>query len=390
MKIALTHIRQAWSGGTEGYLNNLAIYLAERGHQVTIVCRRHQEAPHPSIRFKVLRPLTLGVAHRVWRFGRDVARHLADRQYDVVFGLGRTWSQDVLRLGGGCHLSYLERSRPYTASWAQRYLGSGLLKHALYRWIERRALTSDPQQTVICNAEMVREDIVARYGVPRERIVVIGNGVDLQRFHPDLRKTEGKHLRHSCGFGEDETVLLFLGSGYKRKGLDLLLGAMPAVVRSHPGVRLLVVGFDRQVVAFQRMAQQLGIAEQVVFLGGRRDVPACYAASDLYILPTRYDPFANSTLEAMAAGLPVITTPDNGGSQVIVNGVNGSTIPAAEDALGLAIQGWMAPSDRKAAGREARLKAEHNSVDAKLAETLALLEAAVDRRHADGEDGGRW
>lgn len=386
MKIALTHIRQAWSGGTEGYLNNLAIYLAERGHQVTIVCRRHQEAPHPSLRFVVLRPLTLGVAHRVWQFARDVAHHLDHQQYDVVFGLGRTWSQDVLRLGGGCHLSYLERSRPHTASWTQRYLGSGLLKHALYRWIERRVLTPDTQQTVVCNAEMVREDIVARFGVPRERIVVIGNGVDLERFHPDLRKTEGNRLRRSCGFENDETVLLFLGSGYKRKGLDLLLGALPAVVRNHPEVRLLVVGFDRQVANFERMANQLGIAEQVVFLGGRRDVAACYAASDLYILPTRYDPFANSTLEAMAAGLPVITTTDNGGSQVICNGVHGSVISPSEAPLAEAIQRWMGASDRKVAGRAARLQAEQNSVESKLAETMALLETAAAGRCSASKD----
>lgn len=385
MNIALTHIRQAWSGGTEGYLNNLAIYLAERGHRVTIVCRRHQESPHPSIRFVVLRPLTLGVAHRVWQFARDVAHHLDHQPYDVVFGLGRTWTQDVLRLGGGCHLSYLERSRPHTASWGQRYLGSGMLKHALYRWIERRTLTPDMRQTVVCNAEMVREDIVARYGVSRERIAVIGNGVDLQRFHPDFREMEGNRLRGTCGFEKDDTVLLFLGSGYKRKGLDLLLGALPAVVRDHPEVRLLVVGFDRQVPTFERLAHQLGIAEQVVFLGGRRDVVACYAAADLYILPTRYDPFANSTLEAMAAGLPVITTSDNGGSQVIVDGVHGSIIPASETALGGAIQRWMEPGDRKAAGRAARLQAEQNSVESKLAETMALLEAAAVRRRARSE-----
>jgi UDP-glucose:(heptosyl)LPS alpha-1,3-glucosyltransferase len=382
MRIALTHIRQAWAGGTEGYLNSLAAYLVDQGHAVTIVCRRHQEAPHPQIRFAVLRPPTLGVGHRVWRFARDVDHHLDHHHYDLVYGLGRTWRQDVLRLGGGCHLSYLERSRPHTASWTQRYLGSGMLKHALYRWIERRTLTPRTRQTIVCNAAMVKSDIIARYGVPPERVVVIGNGVDLERFHPDHRLTDGERLRRACGIRDDEVVLLFLGSGYKRKGLDLLLGALPPVFRDHPEARLLVVGFDRQPWLFQLSARRLGIEGQVIFLGGRRDVAACYAASDLYILPTRYDPFANATLEALASGLPVITTAANGGSEILADGEQGSIVPPEVAPLRGAIRYWMDPVRRSAAAASARRQAERHSSRSKLAATLALLEEVAANRGA--------
>lgn len=382
MRIALTHIRQAWTGGTEGYLNSLAAFLAAQGHAVTIICRRHQESPHPQVRFVTLRPPTLGVGHRVWRFARDVDHHLDHHRYDVVYGLGRTWRQDVLRLGGGCHLSYLERSRPYTASWTQRYLGSGLLKHALYRWIEGRTLTPQTGQTIVCNATMVKSDIIARYAVPPEKIVVIGNGVDLDRFHPDHRATQGCELRRACGISADETVLLFLGSGYKRKGLDLLLAALPPVLRDYPKVHLLVVGFDRQQGLFLRRTRQLGIQQQVTFLGGRRDVAACYAASDLYILPTRYDPFANSTLEALAAGLPVITSPVNGGSEILTEGRHGSIVPPKVEPLQRAISFWMNPDRRKRAAIHARRQAEQHGKDAKLTATLALLEQVAAKRGA--------
>src|SRR6185295_18991211 len=109
MRLALTHLRHARTGGTERYLNGLAGFLAARGHEVTIVCRSHAAPPHPAVRFETLRGLALGGAWRTWSFARAVERHvtehgaesaLAGRRYDLVVGLGRTWTQDVLRLGG--------------------------------------------------------------------------------------------------------------------------------------------------------------------------------------------------------------------------------------------------------------------------------------------------
>ncbi|MEJ2661391.1 MAG: glycosyltransferase family 4 protein [Desulfobacteraceae bacterium] len=389
MKIALTHIRQAYTGGTENYLNQLAAFLAQRGHAVTIICRRHAAPPHAAVRFVVLRPATLGVGHRVWRFARDVARHLDRHRYDLVYGLGRTWRQDVLRLGGGCHLSYLEHARPYTASWAQRYLGSGLVKHRLYRWIERRTLTPHTRQVIVCNSTMVRDDIKARYGVPEEQIAIIGNGVDLERFHPTHKSTRGLQLRRSLGCDDGDTVLLFLGSGYKRKGLDLLLKAMPAVVRKYPRARLLVVGYDRRTAFFERLARDLGVAHRIAFLGGRQDVEACYAASDLYVLPTRYDPFAYATLEALAAGLPVITTPANGGSEVIAPGIHGDIVTPEVAPLTAALLAWMPPGRINAAAGLARRQAERHSASSKMAATLELLEQTAASKRSHGASACR-
>jgi UDP-glucose:(heptosyl)LPS alpha-1,3-glucosyltransferase len=122
--------------------------------------------------------------------------------------------------------------------------------------------------------------------------------------------------------------VLFLGTGYYRKGLDRVLQAFPALLRREPRARLLVVGYDSNHASFARHAATLDIAARVCFLGGRRDAEACFAAADLYVLPTRYDPFANSTLEALAAGLPVITTAANGASEILTAGVDGTVLAA--------------------------------------------------------------
>src|SRR5687768_9160860 len=109
MRIALVHMRHARSGGTERYLNQLAMFLAGRGDDVGIVCRSHVEPPHPAVRFHELRPMSIGGAWRMWAFARAVERWVEAKrgEFDLVVGLGKTWSHDVMRLGGGVQRTYL-------------------------------------------------------------------------------------------------------------------------------------------------------------------------------------------------------------------------------------------------------------------------------------------
>ncbi len=178
---------------------------------------------------------------------------------------------------------------------------------------------------VIVNSEMVKRDVMRRHAVPPERIAVIRNGVDLARFRRQPER--GAALRRECGFDECDTVILFLGSGYGRKGLDRVLDAFPELLRRRERARLLVAGYDSRQASYERRARRLGIEKRVFFLGGTRDTESCYSAADLYVLPTRYDPFATTTLEALAMELPVITSDANGAAEVISHGVEGLVLP---------------------------------------------------------------
>src|SRR5678815_655961 len=183
LKIALVHQRHAAVGGTERFLNALAAHLAERGHEVVIVCRRHEAAPHPRVRFERLHGFALGTSWRLWRFARDVERHLAGTHYDLVLGLGKTARQDVIRAGGGCHQTYVELAHRWVKQPWERGLGLGRLKNRLAIALERRAYSPGAYRRVIAISEMVKRDLVARHGVPERSIRVIHNGVDLRRFH---------------------------------------------------------------------------------------------------------------------------------------------------------------------------------------------------------------
>jgi UDP-glucose:(heptosyl)LPS alpha-1,3-glucosyltransferase len=375
-------MRHAASGGTERYLNQLAASLAERGHAVTIVCRSHGAAPHPAVRFEVLRPLSIGGAWRVLAFAKAVERRVAERDFDVVYGLGRTWSQDLLRLGGGLHGTYLELAHQETLGTFERRLGLGARKHRTILAIETRALAAGACWRVVCNAERVKRDVIARYGRRPEEIEVIYNGVDVERFRPELRATSGARVRAEAGFGPEHTVVLFLGTGYGRKGLAEVLEAFPALLAARPAARLVVVGYDSDRRRYAARAAELGIADHVRFLGGRTDAEACFAAADVYVLPTRYDPFANSTLEALATGLPVITTEDNGASELIREGVEGSVLPrerTGEPLLG-ALLHWTDPDARGPGARAARELALRHTHVAAMEASVGLIERCAARK----------
>lgn len=392
MRICLTHMRHAQMGGTERYLNHLAHHLCERGHEVTIVCRSHTEPPHPAVRFERLRSFALGPAWRRWAFARAVERYVhANRQrFDVIFGLGKTWSHDVVRMGGGCMRTHLDlMAHGFAGPAASRTVRLRPTDYVALA-IERRTFTPGAYRRIITNSGMVKRDVMNRYPIDPDRIEVIHNGVDVERFHRRRWQDQGAELRRQAGFGPDALVFLFLGSGFPRKGLDLMLDAFPAVLAQHPHARLLVVGRDSAQTSYERYARERGIADCVRFLGARSDPEVCYAASDVYVLPTRYDAFAFSVLEALASGLPVVTTESCGAAELIEPGVQGSVISVscpireAVDRLSGVLLDWCDRDRIRRTAPLARQLAEQHDIKLKLAQTERMLEhvAAGIRREA--------
>jgi UDP-glucose:(heptosyl)LPS alpha-1,3-glucosyltransferase len=374
MRIALVHMRHAPIGGTELVLNGLAKKLAEDGHDVTIVCRTHSQPPHPGVRFVVLKSPVIGSAWRMWSFATAVERHVSSTSYDVVVGLGKTWTQDIVRTGGGSHATFIERMRRADISSLRDRALFRALKDSAAIEIERRAYAPGAYRRVIANSRMVQADIARRYAVPLDAFDVIHNGVDLARFHPKNRD-RGAALRRSLGIATDEFVFLFLGKGFARKGLGRALEALAQV----PGARLLVAGNDSSQSTYERLAERLRVQDRVQFLGERRDADACFAASDVYLLPTHYDSFGFTVLEAMASGVPVITTDGAGAAELVDDGVHGAVISSTGSAgdLAAAMLDWSDRDRVRAAGVRVRRRAEENGFDAMIERTCRAILAAV-------------
>jgi UDP-glucose:(heptosyl)LPS alpha-1,3-glucosyltransferase len=298
------------AGGVERAAHHQVVELARRGVEVEVVCRR-AIAPAPrGARLRVVSVPSFWQPLRVALFSSRAAGVTRDG-FDVVHGFARTRHQHIYRAGGGSHAAYMERvyrDAPRRARWSPRHRTILRIEEAVFR---------DPTQLIQCNARMNAQEIATRYGVPSERLVTIYNGVDTERFNPLRREARGAALRASLHL--EGPVALFAGSGFERKGLDrAILGLANAAVHA----TLLVAGSGDDA-PYRALAAQRGIGARVRFLGQRRDVEDLHAAADLFVLPTRYDPFANACLEAMASGLAVATTPANGASELIEPGISG-------------------------------------------------------------------
>lgn len=317
VKIALVHMRHAASGGTERFLNELSRYLAERGEDVTIICRSHVAPTHPAIRFVRLRPFSIGKTQRMWRFAQAVERHVKAADYDLVYGLGKTWTHDLLRIGGGTVHHHL-------ASMPKRLWRR---KNKVAARIEARAMAPGAYYHVVSNSRQSDGEIAEAYNVPAVQRSVIHNFVDTHRFDRERLGEDDRALARELGLDEQVPIFLFLGTGYRRKGLEPTLEAF---ARLDGEAILLVVGRDSRQAEYQEQARRLGIAEKCHFLGEQTSPERYFSLADCYVLPAHYEPFGFTVLEALACGTPVITTENCGAKEVVTPEV-ATVIDRADD-----------------------------------------------------------
>jgi len=382
MRLAIIRQRYNPYGGAERFIERALKALRDRGAAVTIVAREwpgQSAAPAQAI---VCDPFFIG---RLWRdagFARAVCRRLRTESFDLVQSHERLACCDVFRAGDGVHRQWLE-NRARAQSFPGR-LGTRLHPfHAYLLAAERRMYASPRLRAVICNSNMVRDDIVRHFGLDPARLEVIYNGVDLAQFHPSLRDEFRAATRAGLGIGEDDPTYLFVGSGFARKGMPGLLRAFAAAAPA--AAKLIVVGADRRAGAARELARRLGCAGRVHFLGGRMDVRPYYAAADCFVLPTLYDPFPNAALEALACGLPVVTSRQCGAAELIEPGVNGFLCSAFDaDDIAAALR-RAANLTGEPVRRAARRSVEHLSIEA-MAARLGGLYA---RLTAHSSTGGR-
>lgn len=384
MRIALVHMRHAAIGGTEQILDQLSRRLAERGHEVWILCRSHVAASHPSVRFVVLKSAVVGSAWRMWRFAADVERHVRKTRYDLVFALGKTWTHDVVRTSGGSHETWVERMRlAGGGSWRDSSLFRGLKKQ-LALAIERRAYAPGAYLRVIANSRLARDDMCRRHAVPLDAVDVVYNGVDLERFHP-RPPAETQAWRRALSIGEGQIVFLFLGTGFGRKGLERTLRGFAEMAPRRPESCLVVAGLDSNQARYERLAAELSIANRVRFLGERRDADLCLAACDVHVLPTWFDSFAFTVLEALASGKPVITTDGAGAAELLDPGVHGEVLAwdCGAEALARAMLTWCDRDRLRDASGPARARAERCGFDTTMTQMTDILERVEEnRRHS--------
>src|SRR4051812_40757992 len=342
------------SGGAEAYLKRLGAGVTAAGQRVLLFTG--PEWPGEEWTFGPIRRVSgnssKSFAHEVERMSRD--------QCDILFSLERIWRCDVYRAGDGVHRAWLKR-RDEFAGLTQKLSQFFNRKHSATLALEESLFGKNGTGRVIANSRMVKDEIVGTYGYPAERIDVVYNGLPAQAH---ARQEEDRtQTRARLKLAENDVAVLFAGSGWERKGLRF---AVEAIERQEKRVRFLVAG---------RGESRKFRSSRAEFLGVVREMPSLYHASDIFLLPTLYDPFSNACLEALAAGKPVITTRANGFSEIIEDARHGSIIqgPGDVDAISNALQFWSDSSKRGQAHIDNLALAAQFDISRNVRETLEVL-----------------
>ncbi len=361
-KLTIAFARRGYSpsGGAENYLKRLAQGVVDLGHSAQLIATDDwptNEWPFGSIA-RVKANSAIGFANELEKL---------EIRCDVLMSLERVWRCDVYRAGDGVHQAWLNRRRKFEMP-LQRFVRGINRKHRDILQLEESLFAKGGAGRVIANSEMAKKEITDLYRYPSEKVDIVRNGVPLEkfRFDPALREKSRNDLK----LKPDQIALLFAGSGWERKGLRFAIEAME-LCRDRK-LRLLVAGRgDARGYKPKRFFTE----EPVRFLGELGDLRPIYAAADIFILPSIYDPFSNACLEALAFGLPVITTRDNGFSEIIENGVHGSIVDLPNNVAALrdAIRFWSDELRRTSTRSAAVERASQFDISKNVAATLKIL-----------------
>ncbi|PIQ96944.1 MAG: hypothetical protein COV67_06835 [Nitrospinae bacterium CG11_big_fil_rev_8_21_14_0_20_56_8] len=321
MKIAVIRQKYVNYGGAESFVFQYTDCMARKGHEIHIFA--HQWAPRKDDRIRVhsVPAWKINAFIRTLSFAWFANRAVARERFDIVQSHERTFWQDVFRAGDGCHKRWLEiRSRSYSP------LKRGLMWlnpfHRLILALERRMFEGKGARKIIAISQMVKKDIEDLYRVPQGKVVVVYNGVDLERFHPGKKETVGKAVRERLGIPPGDRVILHVGSGFERKGTRYLLESLSGLESEN--WRLVLMGRGN----WGKYLQPLPSRERsrIIPLAPVDNIEDYYAAADLFVLPSLYEPFGNANLEALAAGLPIVTSRYCGAAEIVSPKVDGMVI----------------------------------------------------------------
>ncbi|EGB14065.1 glycosyl transferase group 1 [Pseudodesulfovibrio mercurii] len=314
-RLAVTMPRLSRYGGAESFAWRLSEALAARGHEVDFICARCETDPPEGVE-----PVVLGrfggfrLVKVLWfAFAADRACRRGD--YDLVFGMGKTLNQDILRIGGGPISKFWELSK---RAWPRGFARSfKMLRRRLSpgNWaihvIDRIRMRRTPH--LVCVSDLVRDWLVESHPhLNRDDIAVIYNRPDLERFSP-IGDQERLRLRAASHIAEDQVVVATAATNFALKGVRHLVGMLARLPENY----VLRVAGGRNPAKYERLARDLGVADRVRFLGRVDDMPAFYRAADVFILASFYDACSNAALEALACGCRSLSSALNGSARFL-------------------------------------------------------------------------
>ena len=278
-RLAIVRQKYRPDGGAERFVSRALEALEQQDLDLNVITREWQGDANPNWHIHLCNPLKLGRISRERGFAVAARALWQKEHFDLVQSHERIPGCDIYRAGDGVHRRWLLQRARLLPEWRRKWLFSN--RYHRYVMCAERAMYAAPElKAVICNAEMIKQEIIADFGVPADKITVIYNAIDNQKF-PPADEALRQRLREQYQIPQQAHCLIFVGSGFERKGLAAAIRAV-AATDSH----LLVVGKDKAEKRYRALAQSLSCSDRVHFMGVQKQTLPFYQAADALLLPT--------------------------------------------------------------------------------------------------------
>lgn len=308
-------------GGLEKSSWRIIQALKEKGAAVTLLTTQDISAPCPVLSCHLESKLKF---LRLKEFDTWCRTTTKTHAFDVIFSMDRASFQTHHRAGNGVHAAYLELRRQKEGFLKGLSFSLNPLHHFMLK-LEKATFEDPHLKGIIVNSHYVKDQILQFYATPPSKIDVVHNGVEWHEMENDFNTSfdQKKDLAKNLNLDPNVFQFLFVGHNFHRKGIALLLQALSRLKRRD--FHLSIVGSDKRLAAYQKQAAQLGLSKHVTFFYSQSDTRPFYQIADALVIPSHYDPFANVTVEALAMGLFVVSSQNNGGHEVL-NAESGVTV----------------------------------------------------------------
>lgn len=312
-RVTIIKSRLSFLGGLEKISIEIARTFASKGCTVTILTTEDNLPEIEGVEIVSLGTPPKWSYFSILSFNRACRKWLKKHPADLIFGLDRTQNVTHYRAGNGAHKTFLVRKE---LSRIKSFFSLINPKDRLILEMDRRIFENPDLKVLFTNSNMVKKELLSLFKIAPEKIQVVANGIDFKKFIPRCGSKREAQLK--LGLKPQKTQLLFIGNDYKRKGLDFLLKSLAPLVDLP--FQLTVIGKEKSMASYRKLTTKMGLAKKVLFLGSIPDLIPYYEAADCFVFPSTYDPCAAVTLEALAMGVFVITSPYNGAHEVIQKG----------------------------------------------------------------------
>lgn len=378
MRLALINkVFSQSGGGAERYAVDFANTLAAQGHEIHLYGVVIEDVDESIHKHYLTMPRKPGF-RKILGFAKNARKALeADCEksgYDVVYALTQAFPADLYFMGGGAHRHWL-RIRMPNPLW--RFIRCCLNPtHFAQMWLEDQIFKADNVGMILANSHLIKRHALEYGNVAPERVAVVHNGVDRSVFNPEYAASVRAECRKEFGLADDDLALLFVAHNWPRKGLETIIRALGVLSGAAKRYKVLIAGKGKPA-KFIKIAEEVGVdPSRLCFLGSLREPQKLYAAGDVFVLPTMYDPCAGVTVEAMACSVPAITSTSNGACELVEHGRNGYVLQDYSDYTTLADYLQLLCDDalRKEMSLAAAESVKERSFEQVVRETVAVFE----------------